>query len=247
MHPVETRGRRQRTLLVFVIAVGLGLPLPAQAYLLDFTVASINSGVLISYAGGCPSDPPGVADNHKASDVSRTGDLRRQLSRTISPPHQILPASTGPRGLNFFPVPAAAAVWPLGAISPQGSINIHGSIPGRTMSGGTSPLRGGFGTASLTEPAPVRGNGFGYPAGSNFTDHKNDAWEASLGLHPQSADDTFNPGVTASCAYASDAFTSTKVAGGDILNHLAPFSSTLLLLGCGLMGLVGLRYRRRRG
>ncbi|HZK14699.1 MAG TPA: hypothetical protein VFC55_09270 [Desulfobaccales bacterium] len=37
------------------------------------------------------------------------------------------------------------------------------------------------------------------------------------------------------------------VTSGNILNHLAPFSSTLLLLGSGLMGLVGLGYRSRRG
>ena len=55
MHPVKTGAQRKRTVLVLVMALGVGLPPPAQAYLLDFTVASINPGVLISYAGGHPS------------------------------------------------------------------------------------------------------------------------------------------------------------------------------------------------
>ena len=84
-------------------------------------------------------------------------------------------------------------------------------------------------------------------AGSNFTDNKNDALLASLGFHRQTANGNFDPGFAASFASAPGAFTSTMVPSGNILNHLAPFSSTLLLLGCGLMGLVGLRYRRRRG
>ena len=51
MHPVKIHAKQRRTVLSFVLALGLGLPSPAQAYLLDFTVASINPGVLISYAG----------------------------------------------------------------------------------------------------------------------------------------------------------------------------------------------------
>jgi hypothetical protein len=247
MHPVETCARRKRTVLVLVLALGASLPPPAQAYLLDFTVASVNPAVLISYAGGSPSAPPLVAGNPKASDVSLRGDRRRQFSPTSTLPNKILNSATGPLGVNLPPVPAAATVWPLGALSPQGSIILHASMPGLTMPGAASPLRDGFGIASVTEPAPASGNAFGYLAGSNFTDHKNDAWEASLGLQRHSADDTFDPGVAASFASASDALATTMVAGGDMLNRLAPFSSTLLLLGCGLMGLLGLRYRRRRG
>ena len=102
-------------------------------------------------------------------------------------------------------------------------------------------------TASVTEPAPVSEDWFFYVAGSNFTDNKNDALLASLGFHRQTAYGNFDPGFAASFASGPGAFTSTMVPSGNILNHLAPFSSTLLLLGSGLMGLVGLRYRRRRG
>ena len=69
MHPVKTGAKRKRTVLVLVLALGVGLPPPAQAYLLDFTVASINPGVLISYAGGYPSEPPLVGSNLKVVDA----------------------------------------------------------------------------------------------------------------------------------------------------------------------------------
>jgi hypothetical protein len=247
MHPVKTGAKRKRTVLVVVLALGVGLPPPAQAYLLDFTVASINPGVLISYASGYPSDPPLIESNLKVSDVSLPGDLKHQLSPTIPPPHKILHFPTGPQVDSFSNVFSAASVWMFGSTSPQGSKTLQGSIPALNTSGGTPLLRGSFGTASLTEPILVRGNWFFYLAGSNFTDNKNDAWVGSLGLHRQTANGNFDPIFAASFASASGAFTNTMVPRGNILNHLAPFSSTLLLLGCGLMGLVGLRYRRRRG
>jgi hypothetical protein len=108
-------------------------------------------------------------------------------------------------------------------------------------------VSGSFGTARVTEPAPVRGNSFSCLAGSNFTDHKDDAWPASLGFHRQTANEKADPGLAAGFASAPGVFTSNMVPSGNILHQLAPFSSNLLLLGCGLMGLVGLRYRRRRG
>lgn len=70
---------------------------------------------------------------------------------------------------------------------------------------------------------------------------------ASLDVHRRIVNDTGVPGFSASFASAPGASAGAMVPGGTILAHLAPFSSTLMLLGCGLMGLAGLRYRRRRG
>ena len=247
MHPAKIRPQRRRTVLALTLALGVGLPSPAQAYLLDFTVASINPGVLISYAGGCPSEPPVVGSNLTVVDVSRMGDLKRQLSPTITPPNKILNFQTGPLVDYFSNVPSATSVWMFGGTSPQGSLTLQGGISSLNMSDDTTLVSGSFGTASVTEPAPVRGNSFFYVAGSNFTDNKDDALLASLGFHRQTANGNFDPGFAASFASAPGAFTGTMVPSGNILNHLAPFSSTLMLLGSGLMGLVGLRYRRRRG
>jgi len=247
MHPVKTRAKKKRTVVVLVMALGVGLPPPAQAYLLDLTVASINPGVLISYAGGSPSGRPPGGSNLKVIDASRMDDLRRQPSSTIIPPKKNLNFPKGPL-VDYGPsVPSAPPVWMPGGISPQGAITLQDGIPSLTRSGGTPRLSGSFGTSSLTEPTPVSENSLSYVAGSKFADNKNDAWLASVGMPRQSASGNFDPGFAASFASIPGAVTSPVVPRGNILNHLAPFSSTLLLLGSGLMGLVGLSYRRRRG
>ena len=60
-------------------------------------------------------------------------------------------------------------------------------------------------------------------------------------------DDNFNPGLAVRFTFPAGPSASPMDPDGNILNHFAQFSSTLLLLGSGLMGLVGLRCRRRRG
>jgi hypothetical protein len=115
------------------------------------------------------------------------------------------------------------------------------------MSGGTALLRGSFGAARVTETAPVHGNSLGYAAGSNFTANKTDALLASLGIPRQTVEDNFNPGFAASFSSVPHAFAGTRVPSGSILHRIAPFSSTLILIASGLVGLAGLRYRRRRG
>ena len=111
------------------MALGVGLPPPAQAYLLDLTVASINPGVLISYAGGYPSGPPLVESNLKVIDASHKGDLRRPLSPTITPPNKNLNFPTGPLVDYDSIVPSATSVRMYGGTSPQGSITLQGGIP----------------------------------------------------------------------------------------------------------------------
>ncbi|HZK12930.1 MAG TPA: hypothetical protein VFC55_00315, partial [Desulfobaccales bacterium] len=145
MHPAKIRAKRRKTVLALALALGVGLPPPAQAYLLDFTVSSINPGVLISYAGGCPSEPPVVGSNLKVVDLSRMGDLERQLSPTITLHNKILNFQTRPLVDYYSNVPSATSVWMLGGTSPQGSITLQGGIPSLNMSGGTTLLSGSFG------------------------------------------------------------------------------------------------------
>jgi hypothetical protein len=247
MHPVKTGAKSKQTVLIFAMVLGVGLPPPAQAYLLDFTVASINPGVLISYGGGYPSGPPLVESNLKAIDAIRKNDPRRQLSPTITPPKKNLNFPKGPLVDFGSHGPAVPSVWLLGVIPPQDATTLHGGISCPHRSDGTSLLSGSSGTASVTELAHVGENPVFYVAGSNFTDNNNDAWLAALGFHRQTAGGNFDPVCAASLASVPSAFTGTMVQRANILNHFAPFTSTLLLLGCGLLGLVGLRYRRRRG
>ena len=90
MHPAKLCAHRRRTVLVLTLALGVGMPPPAQAYVLDFTVASIKPGVLIAHAGGYPSRPPPVGSTRKVVDVSHIGDVGIQSSPTIAPPNEIL-------------------------------------------------------------------------------------------------------------------------------------------------------------
>jgi hypothetical protein len=133
-----------------------------------------------------------------------------------------------------------------GGTSLYGSLSLQGGIPALTMPDDSALVSGSFGTALVTGPAPVPGNSFSCLAGSDFTDHKDDAWLASFGFHRQTANGKFDPGLDASFASAPGGFTSPMVPSGNSLLHPAPIYSNLVLLGCGLMGLVGLRYRRRR-
>ena len=248
MHPARIHATKKRILLILVLALGMGFSPPAQAYLLDFTVASINPGVLISYAGSCPSGPPLAESNLKLIDLSRMGEIERQLSPTIPLHEKNLNFQTGPLSDYFANVHWAPYERVFGGISPQGSITIQGGIPSLTISDdGTTLLSGSLRTAGVMEPVPVSGHSFSYLGGSNSTDNKNDTLLAFFGILRQSVDDNINPGFAGSFASAPGAFTGTMVPSGNILNRLAPFYSNLLLLGCGLMGLVGLRYRRRRG
>jgi hypothetical protein len=244
MHPVKIRSKISITILALVLALGLGMPSPAQAYLLDFTVASINPGVLISYAGGYPPGPPLVESNPKVSDLSLMRDQGPQLSPTSTLYNRILNFQTGSSVHYFSNASSATSVWMFGGTSPQGSITLQGGIPALNMFDGTT-LWGSFGTASVMESAPVSGHSFIYPADSNFTDHNNDGLSAYPGIHHQADNSNLDPGFAASFASGSGAFVGTRGPSGNILNRIAPFSSTLLLLGGGLMGLVGLRSRRR--
>ena len=142
MHPVKTRAKKKRTVLVVFLALGVGLPPPAQAYLLDFTVSSINPGACISYAGGYPSRTPPVGNNLKIIDVSLTGDLTHKLSPALPLHNRILNFQTAPLVNCFSNVPSATSVWMFGGISPQGSITLQGGIPFLNMSDGTTLLRG---------------------------------------------------------------------------------------------------------
>jgi hypothetical protein len=176
MHQGKIRAHSRKTVLALSLALGVGLPSPAQAYLLDFTVSSINPGGLISYVGGHPSGPPPGENNLKFVDVSHLGDSGSQSSSTIAPPNEILNFQMGPWVDYFSNVPSAA-----------------------------------------------------------------------LGIPRQPVDDNFSPGFAASFPSVPHAYAGSRVPSGNILHSIAPFSSTLMLLGSGLVGLAGLRYRRRRG
>jgi len=247
MQQGKIRAHSRKTVLALTLALGVGLPPPAQAYVVDFTVASIKPGVLIAHAGGYPSRPPPAGSTLKAVDVSHKGDPGSQSSPTIAPPDRILNFPSEPWADSFSNVCSAPYAGMFGSLSPQGFITPQGGIASLNMSGGTTLLRGSLTTENVTEPAPISEDRRFYVAGSHFSGNKNDSLLTYFGIYRQAGNGNFDPDCAASFGLFPGAFTSTMVPSGNILNQRAPFSSTLLLLGSGLLGLVGLRYRRRRG
>ena len=182
MHPVKIHAKKRRTVLALVLALGVGLPRRRRRIYWTSRLPRSIRGSCISYAGGYPSGPPLVGSNLKVIDAIRMGDLKRQLSPTITPPNKILHFQTGPLVDYFSNVSSATSVWLLGGISPQGSTTLQGGIPSLNMPDGTTLLSGSLRTARVTEPAPVSEDSFFYAAGSNFTDNKNDGLLASFGI-----------------------------------------------------------------
>ena len=211
MQQGKIRAHRRKIVLTLTLALGVGLPPPAQAYVLDFAVASIKPGVLISHAGGYPSRPPPMGSSLKVVDVSHQGGPESQSSPTIAPPNKILNLPSEPWVDSFSNVCSAPYVGMFGGVSPQGSITLQGGIASLNISGSTTLLSDSFGSARVTETAPARGNSLGYGAGSNFTANKTDALLASLGIPRQTVDDNFNPGFAASFSSIPNAFAGTGV------------------------------------
>jgi hypothetical protein len=243
MHPARFHVKWRRTTLALTLALGVVLPPPAQAYLLDFTVVSINPGVLISHAAGFPSRPSAAESRLQVTDLSHIGDIGPQRSCIIAPHNRISNFPTGPLIDYFSAVLSAPPAWMFGGISHLGSIALQNGIPGLDMPDGATLLRGSMRAVSVKEPAPAREDWFLYAAGSDSSDDNNDGWLTFSGMYRPAAHDNLGPG----CAFTPVGFTCATAPNGNILHYLAPFSSTLLLLGCGLMGLAGLHYRRRRG
>jgi len=247
MNPARIRVKWRRTVVALTLALGVIFPPPARAYLLDFTVASLNPGCLISHAAGFPLTTPAVGSHLQAADFSPMGDLGPQPRCTIALHNSIFNFPTGPLMDYFSTVPSAPLAWRFSGISPPGSIPPQSGLPGLDRSDGRTLLNGSLRSVSVKEPAPVSEDWLFYVAGSNVTDNKNDGLLTFSGIYRQAADDIPDPGCGVSFAFAPGGFAGATASSGNILHHLAPFSSTLLLLGCGLMGLVGLRCRRRRG
>ena len=88
MHPAKIRAHRRKTVLALTLALGVGLPPPAQAYLLDFTVASINPGVSSLMQVATPRDLLWLEATSRSSTLATIGDPESQPSPTIAPPNK---------------------------------------------------------------------------------------------------------------------------------------------------------------
>ena len=120
MNPARIRVKWRRIVVALTLALGVIYPPPAQAYLLDFTVVSLNPGGLISHAAGFPLTTPAVGSHLQAADFSPMGDLGPQPRCTIALLNSIFGFPTGPLMDYFATVPSAPLAWRFSGISPRG-------------------------------------------------------------------------------------------------------------------------------
>lgn len=142
------------------------------------------------------------------------------VSRRGDPGHQINPANTF---LNRI------LTLPTGPLADYVATVAAAAAAFREVSSGLSPQ------GSL----PLQG--------SVLSGKHNDCLPVLSGFPGATADGSFDYWFAGSFASPAGTSGSAMTPSDNILHHLAPFSSALVLLGSGLMGLVGLGYRRRRG
>jgi hypothetical protein len=229
--------------LVAAIAFVVSVALVSQAYAapqLDFGVVAPTGGT-ISYAGGAtPLMGSGITvDNVVGLNTPANNNF---LAGCVS---CVLNFTTG----NFTGASAIPPAWNFG---PGGTISVVGGVDfnndnvfnGNDIPAGTTLLSGTF-----NGPATVLSLGGNMRiAGGAFLDIKDADLAAFYGLNggtgvPYSGffnlsfNGTGNPG---------DAFTSSQVLSGDIVNEPVDLPSSLLLLGSGLAGLAYLTVARGR-
>jgi hypothetical protein len=236
MRPFKIHPKRMVTILALTLVLCAGLVLSAQATLLDFTLGLVNlPGSSVNFNG-----LPNGSLNGVNIDVSQVVD-----KEGILPPLMIvggvLSFSTGPLvGFNpALPTPQ----WDFGG-GPNSFIKITGAIPALGIGPNTLLLSGTFGTASVFN---FGGTTFDI-AGGVFQDTKNPFMLDYFGLAPNTLfDGSFN--LSFSVAPGSPgpphAILSKVVGSGDLFNVPVPIPASALLLGTGLVGLMGLRYRRK--
>lgn len=230
-------------LLALVMALLGALALPAQAYTLDFLVPSSNPGASISYAGG---SNPLIGTNLAITEVSGL-DTPLHNGETLTISGGFLNFTTGDLVYYTAPPPSyMPKTWIFDGNSSLAAVTITGEISSLGIVAGSTLMSGSFTGSSVVNQGATAGPSFFYVTGSSFTDTKNSLLLAYFGLPDVTCSGNFNIGFYAANATPPAGFSSTIVTSGDVINNLVPAPSTILLLGTGLMGLVGLRYRRRK-
>ena len=222
--------------MVIILALGLVLggafALPAQATTLDFTLGFLPGGT-VSFAGGsAPLVGAGI-------DVSFVVD-KDTLNPAIPVTHGVLSFTSGP----FTGI--ATNEWDFGG-GPSSFIKITGAVPAAGITDPNTVLLSG--TFDLARVIYITNPLFTFTvAAAGFQDTKDPALLAYFGISAGtpligSFNLSFN---TAAGQIPPGAFASTTMGSGNLFNVPVPIPPSLLLLGTGLMGLIGLGWRKRQ-
>lgn len=211
----------------WLIGVGALAYGTAHAASLDFGIISPTSGSL-SYAGGVSSL---VGTN---IDVDEIVGLATPLNENVV-------SLCGSCSLDFT-TGVSTGGWSFGA---GGTISITGSVDfpvGTDIPAGTTLLSGTFNTATIVDLGS--GNFEFQIAGGTFNDRKHPDLLAFYGLPDIGYVGGFNLSFSTT-ADMGNAFSTTSLGSGDIINQPVPIPPAAWLFGSGLLGLAGIARRRR--
>jgi hypothetical protein len=223
---------------IFSLALALALTLGSKAHatgILDFGVVAPTTGT-ISFAGGTA---PLVGTNIQVDEV--VGDFGTPLNDGVV-------RNCIGCVLNFTTGAATAGTWNFG---PGGSITIVGGVDlnnNGILDGGDVPANTTLLSGTLNGAMIIVVSNQLRIAGAAFVDVKDADLAAFYGLPggpgvPYAGG--FNLGFLSTVA-SPNAFSSSQVTSGDIVNMPVDLPSSLLLLGSGLVGFAYLTARSRR-
>jgi hypothetical protein len=196
--------------------------------ILDFGIIAPTTGSISGGAGG-----PLVGTGIQVDNVVGIGTPNSN-GVTLTIDSGILNFTTG----NY--TGAGPNTWNFGgggSITITGGIDLDPLTPGLEIPLGSQLLSGTFTGASV-----ISFGKFFKITGASFYDTKDPALTAFFGLPNGTYDGNFNISFNASTS--GNSFSSTMVLSGDLTNSPVPEPATMLLFGCGLVG-IGIFARRK--
>ena len=224
-------------LLVLALMMVFAMAISAQAaFTIDLNIAAVQTGASVTFTG---------------NNLLGSGIVIDKITGLDTPLHSgNAGALTSTNGLWNFTAPqltsSSLGHWLFQSNLGTSTLNISGNF----VNGGTT----------ITNPVPLTPNGAWLSAavdqialgGNNyvvsgvFNDTKSSDLLAYFGIPAGTENATFFFGITLPAGLASGAqFTSLSESSGDINQNTAPIPGSLLLLGSGIMGLVGIGIRRK--